>query len=197
MRPPLVVATALAAGTLFAPTAPLPAGAASSCQEPEATLAYDEDSLDYGLALDLSGCDWWEGGQIELTATLTRFSLLDDATTVTQRLCGVPTAPARPTRDRSGGRGGRDAAPEDPAEEAPADEPEAEPDEGDDEERDTRYERARTAKCVIDAQLEHSSVEAAMYSGEIAYPWEDDTSTVGFSVLCTASPLGRRCTDLP
>ena len=217
MRPALVVATALAAGTLFAPAAPGPAGAASSCEEPEPTLAYDEDSLDYGLALDLTGCEWWEGGQIELTATLTRFSLLDDAKTATQRLCGVPTAPARPVRDRSGGRGGRDATAEDPADETPADEAPAdetpseddlveeapageprtaEPDEGDEEERDPRYERARVAKCVIDAQLDHGRVEAARYSGEIAYPWEDGTRTVGFSVLCT-SGLGRRCTDLP
>jgi len=182
MRPALVVAAAIAAGTLFAPV-PLPAGAApaSSCEEPEPTRSYDKDSLDYGLALDLSGCDWWEGGQIELTASLTRFSLLDDATTVTNRLCGV--AAAAPVRERSGGRGGRDADAEDP-------------DEGDEEESDPRYERARVAKCVIDAQLEHGSVEAARYSGEIAYPWEDGTSTVGFSVLCT-SGLGRRCTDLP
>lgn len=183
MRPALVAA-ALAAGTLLAPATPLPAGAASPCQEPEPTLEYDEDSLDYGLALDLTGCDWWEGGQIELTATLTRFSLLDDASTATQRLCGVAAAPARPVRDRSGGRGGRDTAPG------------GEPQEGDEEERDPRYERAGVAKCVIDAQLEHSQVETAMYSGEIAYPWEGGTRTVSFSALCT-SGLGRHCTDLP
>lgn len=50
---------------------PASAGAAP-CSEPEAKLDYQRLRVVYRMDIDLSGCSWYDGGPIEMAATLAR-----------------------------------------------------------------------------------------------------------------------------
>ena len=63
-----------------------------SCARPFPALEYDTDSLTYGFEVDFSGCDWWAGGPIELTASIERFSGADDEGVSVMTLCGMDHA---------------------------------------------------------------------------------------------------------
>jgi hypothetical protein len=58
------------------------------CLEPVPTFDYNEDVLAYGVEVDLAGCDWWDGTEIELSATIERFDGVDDEGVNVATLCG-------------------------------------------------------------------------------------------------------------
>lgn len=162
-----------AAAVLAAVTVPAPARARTtadepaeqaSCTEPDPARRYGPEALTYGLELDLSGCNWWKGGPIEMSASISRSVGADEAISDVAAYCG---APARP-RHRAGQT-----------------------------EADPRHERAAPAVCSVDVEMEHPRFEIAVYRGEITYPWRDGERTVDFAALCTATPLARRCVNLP
>ncbi len=46
--------------------------AVPECAEPVAVMDYDAGALTYSMQVDLTGCDWWTGGDINLTGSLDR-----------------------------------------------------------------------------------------------------------------------------
>jgi hypothetical protein len=154
-----------------------PADTAPGCVEPKAERNYGAERVVYAMAMDLGGCDWWDGGQIVLEATLSRLDGQGETVAIRWALCGALPARAPSDADRTGS---------DPVVRTP----------------ETAYgapsdaERARTRSglCHVFADLDHPTFEAALYQGEISYPWADGTRTVGFSAQC-GPPAG--CVDLP
>ena len=103
MRRALILATAATLAVLVVPS---PAGAfddrppgdddvpdasaspgESPCLEPVPAFAYDEEVLAYGIEVDLAGCDWWDGTEIELSVDIERFTGLEDEGTNVAVLC--------------------------------------------------------------------------------------------------------------
>ena len=62
--------------------APPPSGAAGSCAEPVVAHRYGDGDFVYEVAVDLSGCSWWQGGPVFVDGWLSR-SGLDSVTEVT------------------------------------------------------------------------------------------------------------------
>jgi hypothetical protein len=54
--------------------------------------------------------------------------------------------------------------------------------------------RPGSGSCDVAVGLDHPAVEAAVYHGQITFPWQGGDRTVGFNALC--SP-GAGCADLP
>jgi hypothetical protein len=55
------------------PAAPAMAeGQPVDCGDPIPVSSYDEHLFSYGMAFDYSTCSWWDGGTVELDATLSR-----------------------------------------------------------------------------------------------------------------------------
>jgi hypothetical protein len=52
----------------------------------------------------------------------------------------------------------------------------------------------RSGSCQVATDLEHPAVEAALYRGQVTYPWTDGNRTVTFAALCGP---GGGCVDLP
>lgn len=96
MRRALILATATTLAALMIPSpasaaeAEVPSGTPgeSPCLEPVPTFAYDESVLAYGIEVDLAGCDWWDGTEIELSVDIERFTGLEDEGTNVAVLCG-------------------------------------------------------------------------------------------------------------
>ena len=57
---------------------PGPASAAKdasrSCAQPEAERTYTPQSMRYRMSIDLSGCSWWEGTPIQMSAAIERIT---------------------------------------------------------------------------------------------------------------------------
>lgn len=60
----------------------------SECREPTAVRDYDGQSLTYKLAVDLSGCEWWDHSPIQLAAGLNRFDGAGEHGAMSFALCG-------------------------------------------------------------------------------------------------------------
>jgi hypothetical protein len=61
---------------------------ANRCPHPVPERRYEAERLVTNLALDLSGCSWWDGSPIKLVASLDRFDGQSGHGTATAVLCG-------------------------------------------------------------------------------------------------------------
>ena len=88
------LALALLAMTLLAPASPAFAAeegesSARACTEPEAVWDYTAEEMTYQVAIDLSGCAWWDGSPIRLDVTLARLDAEGETVADSVTLCGV------------------------------------------------------------------------------------------------------------
>lgn len=101
MKHLVVVALALATVTL-SPTAVSAAlaehEAVDTCRPPQLERLYDEQGFSLRLALDLSGCDWWDGYPVQLEALLMRHQGDDGYGAGSVVVCGVSPTDGRPRR---------------------------------------------------------------------------------------------------
>jgi hypothetical protein len=93
MRRALVVASVTALAALSIPSpASADSGrsgrAGSSCAAPVPTFSYGKGVLAYGVEVDYSGCAWWDGQMIELSAMVERLDLDGEGVAVSV-LCGA------------------------------------------------------------------------------------------------------------
>jgi hypothetical protein len=206
-----------------------PAGASTrlvatpSCEEPVPSRHYDAEGMSYGMEMDLAGCWWYDGGPIQLEATLSRLDGTSEEGSTSVVLCGGRVlGEERPSRHD---RAGDDEEPVDEGavdddadeardEDAGDEEGDASSDDGageseeaadtTDEDAENGGRRSRVAaageveqttrsSCEVVAVLEHSPAEVARYQGEIKYPWKDGPRTVGFTAYCS-SPV-KVCHD--
>jgi hypothetical protein len=136
------------------------------CFTPVPTFTYDDVGLVYGVEVDYAGCEWWEGGPIELSASLERFNGLDDEGVGTGVICGVPAYVDDPATDDD-----TDAL------------------------DDGKFEAAGRS-CSVSVGMEHPPVEVGRYRGELSWPWKDGTVTASFEAVCVATPLGGHCKEV-
>jgi hypothetical protein len=78
--------------------------ATPACEEPVPTREYDDRSMSYGMTMDLAGCWWYEGGPIQLQATISRLDGTGEEGSTAIVLCGDRVlGEDRPTgRDKAG-----------------------------------------------------------------------------------------------
>jgi hypothetical protein len=167
----MVVASTMAAGAA-------PAG--GGCVEPVPQRNYGPDRVVYSMVMDLSGCDWWDGGEVVLEATLSRLD--GQGETVANRFttCGV-----RLDRPQSGPSSGESEA-------GGSDEVVRTPESMSGDDGGTA--RTWSGLCDVFADLDHPGIEAALYRGEITYPWAGTQRSVSFAALCGPA---ADCVDLP
>ena len=151
--------------------------AGGGCVEPVAQRNYGPDRVTYALVMDLGGCDWWDGGQVVLEATLSRLDGGGETVASRFALCG-----AFPDRRL----GGPDTADSDEVFRTPESTGGARSDGG--------PARAWSGLCDVFADLDHPGIEAALYRGEITYPWAGTRRSVRFAAVCGPA---AGCVDLP
>lgn len=169
MHRTLIFATVVATGLLVC-VSTMAAGAAAGagCVEPVPQRNYGPDRAVYALVMDLGGCDWWDGGPIALEATLSRLDGSGETAATRIAVCGAfPRQTLTDPGDKSG------TAPTS-TNDAPT--------------------RTWSGLCDVFADLDHPSIEAALYRGEITYPWDGAIRTAGFAAMCGP---GGGCVDLP
>lgn len=85
----VVLALALT-GAPAAMAAPVAKAAAqgSECREPMPVREYDGQSITYKLAIDLTGCEWWDHSPIQLVASLNRFDGAGEHGALSFAICG-------------------------------------------------------------------------------------------------------------
>ena len=154
------------------------AGAADStgaCALPTAERSYTHDQLVYRLALDLTGCGWWDGSPVRLDANLDRFDATESHGAGSFVMCS--------SLDAVPGQEGPDAAPSGAAAAT-----------GSDNGPNPAPPALRSGACAVEISVDHPATEAARYKGDITFPWEDGTRTVSFNALCGPA---AGCVDLP
>ena len=176
MNRTLILAVLLTTGLMVCAST-VAAGAApeaGGCVEPVPQRSYESDRLVYSAAVDYTNCDWWPGDDILLEASLTRLDGQGEAGAAAFALCGKPMteAPTEATEDESAGN---------EAAAMPSTDPDVES-------------AMRSGTCAVAADLEHPPTEAALYRGQVTYPWEGGNRTVTFAALCGP---GGGCVDLP
>jgi hypothetical protein len=62
--------------------------AGATCAEPTPARDYDAQALTYRLAMDVSGCDWWDGSPIQLVADVGRLDGTREEGATSFVLCG-------------------------------------------------------------------------------------------------------------
>jgi hypothetical protein len=62
--------------------------ATPSCEEPVPSRHYDAEGMSYGMEMDLAGCWWYDGGPIQLEATLSRLDGTGEEGSTSVVLCG-------------------------------------------------------------------------------------------------------------
>jgi hypothetical protein len=150
-----------------------PANQPKGCVEPVPQRSYDDSQLTYRLAVDFSGCDWWHGGPITLDAALSRLDGQGEVGSDSLAMCASPIA-AQPaprngeTTFHAAASGGADDRDGDAS--------------------------SLAGTCDVSVGLGHPAVEAALYRGQVTYPWEGGDRTVGFTALCGPQ---AGCVDLP
>jgi hypothetical protein len=183
MKRTLVVAVLLATCPMLTAGAAgaAPANETKGCVEPVPQRSYDESQLTYRLAVDFSGCDWWHGGPITLDAALSRLDGQGEVGSDSLAMCASPLAAPPAPQDRDTQDGQTRSATFQPAASGDAD----------DRDRDAS---SLAGTCDVSVGLGHPAVEAALYRGQVTYPWEGGDRTVGFSALCGPQ---AGCVDLP
>jgi hypothetical protein len=158
-----------------------PANETKGCVEPVPQRSYDDSHLTYRLAVDFSGCDWWHGGPITLDATLSRLDGQGEVGSDSLAMCASPTAALPAPQDGQAQSAETPAATFHPAAAGDADDRDGD-----------AVSLAET--CDVSVGLEHPAVEAALYRGQVTYPWEGRDRTIGFTALCGPQ---AGCVDLP
>ena len=92
MKRTLVAVSLIAAATVGMSGAGVAAESGAGCSEPEPKRTYAHDRIVYGLAVDLTDCDWWDGSPIQLEADLERLDGLEGYGAWSGTVCGVPAA---------------------------------------------------------------------------------------------------------
>jgi hypothetical protein len=131
---------------------------------------YDDQRLQYHLAIDLTNCGWWDRSPIQLEAMVDRLDPAEGHGAASFVVCVTERAESSAgTADAGGEQAGGEAANGDHA-------------------------TPNSAACNVEVTVDHPSVEAAHYHGEISFPWEGGRRTVAFNALCGP---GAGCVDLP
>lgn len=184
---PLLVTPLVIAGGATSANA---ADESGGCALPTAERSYTHDQLVYRLALDLTDCNWWDGSPVQLDAGLDRFDPTGGHGSGSFIMCsalgrvigenGAGQAPSDTEGAAAPGPANGDPAP--PSDQAPP------------AERSPAGRAVRSGACAIEISIDHPSVEAAQYKGEITFPWQGDRRTVSFNALCGPA---AGCVDLP
>src|SRR5688572_1767910 len=96
-----MTAAALLALAPLVPLTAVPASAspaAGECVEPVPVRTYEPGGMSYQLEIDLGGCEWWDGGDIQLEAYLDRFDGTQGEGVGTAAICGTFFTDETPTR---------------------------------------------------------------------------------------------------
>lgn len=89
-RPARSLLLLIASAVTLSPTAVLAAPSpAAACREPRLERVYDHQAFGLRLAVDLSGCGWWDGGPIQLAAELSRLGGAGEEGAGSFTVCGV------------------------------------------------------------------------------------------------------------
>ena len=171
-----IAAVLLATSTLLADNAASAGSAATSggCVEPVPQRNYQSGVLSYALEVDYTDCAWWHGKPIQLEASLSRLDGQGGTGAGSLAVCGPLISPAPSGEEQSGTVEAQSTS---------------------DSTGDRDVESAsRNGTCSALVWIEHPPVEAALYQGQVTYPWEGGDRTVGFTALCGPT-VG--CVDLP
>jgi hypothetical protein len=173
-----IAAVLIAASPILVANAASAAGAGQSggCVEPVPQRSYESELVSYGMAVDYTGCSWWDGGPITLEASLSRLDGQSETAATSMALCGHAIAATPSTDEQMDGHTVTTQESSSPAD--GRDVEGAEP----------------SGSCSVLVWVDHPPFETALYRGQVTYPWEGGDRTVGFTALC--GPTGG-CVDLP